>query len=325
MGKKILIKQAENYEETVQPCFDEFIDECEARLAPKTVVDYKQAYDRLLQWRKEHEHSDSELLLSELDKPLFYAFANGLKNEMKKPATINCYLRGWRTFCNWLYNNSYIDNHIDIKMIKGQEEEFKCYSIEEIERLLVKPRMKDSFAEWRTWAIVNYALATGNRASTIREIRVGDVDFRRNEIRIRHTKNKKLQPPIPISRELRTVLKEYIKKFRSNADEDVFLFCDVTGEQIGSSGLTSSIRRYNLSRGVKTTSIHSLRHTFARQWLLANGDIFRLQKLLGHKSLEMTRRYCNMLGEDLKQDFETFNPLDNIKKDKRHKIKSLEI
>ena len=125
-----------------------------------------------------------------------------------------------------------------------------------------------------------------------------------------------------MGREIQYVLKEYIKKFRSNAELTDYLFCDVGGEQLSETALTSSIRRYNQSRGVSNTSIHSLRHTFARQWLLKTGDVFRLQKILGHSTLEMTRRYTNLLGEDLKEDFEVFNPLDNLKRDKRHKIRN---
>ena len=108
--------------------------------------------------------------------------------------------------------------------------------------------------------------------------------------------------------------------FRATAAKDSFLFCDISEEQLSESALRSSFRKYVLNRGVNNTSIHSLRHTFARTFLLNNGDIFRLQKILGHSTLEMTRRYCNLLGEDLKQDFESFNPLDNLKRDKRHKV-----
>ena len=44
------------------------------------------------------------------------------------------------------------------------------------------------------------------------------------------------------------------------------------------------------------------------------GDVFRLQKMLGHRTLEMTRKYVNMFGDDLQENFKTYNPLDRIKK-----------
>jgi len=40
--------------------------------------------------------------------------------------------------------------------------------------------------------------------------------------------------------------------------------------------------------------------------------LFRLQKILGHSSLEIVKEYINMYGNDLQMDFNNFNPLDNL-------------
>lgn len=86
--------------------------------------------------------------------------------------------------------------------------------------------------------------------------------------------------------------------------------------------LNSAIRRYNLSREVKKTYIHLFRHTFAIKWILRGGDPFRLQKILGHSSMRMVRIYVNMFSNDLKENFDNFNPLEQFsKKNKPIKIK----
>ena len=92
-----------------------------------------------------------------------------------------------------------------------------------------------------------------------------------------------------------------------------YLFCNEYGEQATERTYQQLVRRYNIKRNVNKTSCHLFRHTFAKQWILAGGDIFRLQKILGHSDLTVTKEYVNMFGQDLQLDFERFNPLDNMK------------
>ena len=51
------------------------------------------------------------------------------------------------------------------------------------------------------------------------------------------------------------------------------------------------------------------------------GDIFRLQKLLGHKSMEIVQEYVNMFNNDLQRDFNDFNPLEKFSKVSKASIK----
>jgi site-specific recombinase XerD len=57
---------------------------------------------------------------------------------------------------------------------------------------------------------------------------------------------------------------------------------------------------------------HTFRHTFAKNWLMNGGDIFRLQKIRGHKTLEMVRNYVNITFKDIQSQHSKFSPCDNL-------------
>ena len=53
-------------------------------------------------------------------------------------------------------------------------------------------------------------------------------------------------------------------------------------------------------------TFHGLRHTFASHWVMKGGDLFKLQKILGHKSAQMTMRYAHLAPEAFTQDWSRF-------------------
>ena len=63
------------------------------------------------------------------------------------------------------------------------------YTDSEIEKLLVKPRPED-FIEYRNWVIINYFLATGNRISSVANLKISDLDFDEGIITVNVQKNR---------------------------------------------------------------------------------------------------------------------------------------
>ena len=175
-------------------------------------------------------------------------------------------------------------------MVKEQEVIKETYSDEEKLRLIARPANSASFVEWRTWAIVNWILATGNRASTVCSIKLGDINYRKREIVINKSKTNKALI-LPLSPALATVLTEYVRRWRAESGDNAFLFPNIGDEELTVNALKHSIAKYNRDRDVAITSVHALRHTFAKDWIRNTGDVFRLQKMLQHSTLEMTRRY----------------------------------
>ena len=219
--------------------------------------------------------------------------------------TIATYLRVIRTFLNWCQREGIVS--ITIPNIKEKETVKETYSDEELELLLRRPDADCQFCEFRNWAIVNYLLNSGCRAATVRNIQNRDVSLADSQVVFRHTKNGKIQV-IPLCSRMVNVLRGYMA-VRGGKAED-YLFCNEFGEMLTENALRLAIAAYNRRRGVQKTSIHMFRHTFARKYLVdCGGDAFTLQKLMGHSTLAMTKRYCAIFDADIAKNYDRVSPL----------------
>jgi integrase/recombinase XerD len=59
-------------------------------------------------------------------------------------------------------------------------------------------------------------------------------------------------------------------------------------------------------------SPHSLRHTFARSYLVNGGDVLSLQRILGHTGLDMVTRYVALADVDLVTRHAAASPADRL-------------
>jgi integrase/recombinase XerD len=72
------------------------------------------------------------------------------------------------------------------------------------------------------------------------------------------------------------------------------LFISAGDRQFTKDSLRILITRLGSRAGVKKTYPHKFRHTFAITYLRSGGDLFTLQSLLGHGSLDMVRHYARI-------------------------------
>ncbi|MGI6687992.1 MAG: tyrosine-type recombinase/integrase [Christensenellales bacterium] len=274
-------------------------------LSSATIKNYREGYERFA------KVIGSDMLCEDVTVKIVDLFTAKLIDEGLKAASVNHYLRSIRSFLYWCMAEGYIQQ-FKIRLIKEPQPIKPTYSDTQIRLLIREPIKQASFVEWRCWAMVCWFLATGNRAETACNIKMGDISFETREVQINRTKTNRAMI-LPLSNELAKILKKYIGMFRSHESDEEYLFCNVGNKKLTVNALKISISKYNRKRGVNLTSLHAFRHTFAKNWIRNTGDVFKLQKILGHKTLEMTRRYVNMFHDDLKHEYEKYCPLDRIK------------
>lgn len=319
MRKKNAIKVLANTDDIMlYEAFDEFIAEKEVvNAAPKTIKNYKQSFEYFMDF----EFDGEDIAANEIQKIYVQQWVASMIKQKKKATTINHYLRDVRAFLYWcMHEDRQYIQPFKIETVKGQEPLPKTFTDEEIEILCQKPTNIRDFTEWRTWAIVNWIVATGNRAATVCELQLGDIDFNNKQIYIRRTKNKKAQV-LPLTLGLENAIKQYIKKCRSNCNDNDWLFPNISNEQLTYTALASAFTLYCNERGVQRHNLHGLRHYFATYWARNGGSGDKLQLALGHSSYDMTKRYMHLVDRDLKDDFDLFNPLDNMKHNATRKQK----
>lgn len=292
--------------------------------------DFKQVVDLFLNEKKSNGLSEASIYnytlslkyfqqdtgINMIDELTKNTIMNWVNNCTKGTTTINHYLRDVRCFAYWCMENDYI-LPFKIKLVKGQQPKIKYYTDDEIQMLLKKPKNDASFSEWRTYYMIIFCLSTGARAGTVVNVQLEDIDFKANLITYTRQKNKTTNT-IPMPETLKYELKNYLKMY--SRDNDGYLFCDLYEHKLTVNGFQIAMQRYCKKRGLEKHSIHALRHTYARTFLLNGGGIYQLSKILQHSDITTTQGYVHLLGEELRDDVNKFNPFDTLKPKKITKI-----
>lgn len=296
---------------TVQEAYDQFQRYNLTKGLSAGTISYYESYSRVFFTFLR----DTGQPLSSITKDTIDDYTLYLKGrDTVKDTTVNTALRMVRAFLYYCMERGWM-SRFTISQIKVTQPVKEPYTNDELARLLKKPDLKScTFARYRNWVIVNFLLATGCRASTLVNLRIADVDLGGGTVFFRHMKARN-QQTVPLSKTITQILEEYLT-YRDGQPTEL-LFISEYGNALRVDVLENAIREYNHSCGVNKTSLHLFRHTYAKLFIMAGGDPFRLQKLLGHTDLSMTKRYVALYADDLKENYDAFNPLEQMTAAKR--------
>ena len=81
-------------------------------------------------------------------------------------------------------------------------------------------------------------------------------------------------------------------------------------EPIGEDTLKDLFRKLKIKADIPRLHAHLFRHTFATRYLENGGNIYSLQLLLGHSSLEMVKKYLHLAQNRVRKEFVNYSPMD---------------
>lgn len=222
-----------------------------------------------------------------------------------------------RVFYNFLFRDCLItDNPIkNIETPKVARKELKTFSRLELKQIMASFDLS-TFLGYRNYTIMSIFFGTGIRRAELANLYISSIHFDINTIKVMGKGNKFRN--IPLSANLRKTIIRYLKLRdeyieEKNLYKSPYLIISASGEKLQENSYSDLFRVIAHENNISNVRVspHTFRHTFAKLFLLNGGDVFTLQKILGHSDIGITRQYVNLNTTEIKVQNDKYNPLEN--------------
>jgi site-specific recombinase XerD len=235
------------------------------------------------------------------------------KGGLLSPKTVQCHVRVLKAFSSWLYEEEYTNlNRLrNLKLPKATTKIMEPLKPEEIKKVIDMIKGK-SYSRERNHAVLVTLLDSGFRASELAIITLSNLNLKDGYIRIIGKGDK--EHIVPIGKFVQMELLHYIEKIRPQvySGDCNNLFLAQGGKPMTPNTVKMVFSKLARSSGVHRLHAHLCRHTFATRFLINGGDVFTLQRILGHSTLEMVRHYVNLASNDIIIKHQSCSPLDRL-------------
>lgn len=247
-------------------------------------------------WKEEYGHATLDKL-----KPSLFSQARGellkRKNRNGQPisgATANRYLAGISSVCKWAWKELHIlPSNPVLSVEKAAEGEGVIRFLSDDERKALLKACK-AHPNRNIGLAVTLALATGIRYSNLRNLRWEDVDFDRWTLRIEETKNGDPRY-VPVIGAAQTALTTH---YEADPTQSGWVFKG-QGDK-APADFEKQWREVRDAAKLQDFRFHDLRHTTASYLTQGGAGLAQVADALGHKTLEMAKRYSHQSGEHVR-------------------------
>lgn len=294
--------------------YDLFMAEKSSSCAAKTIIFYTENLERFFGFMQ--VTLDKQLIFlecSEINRELLLKYILKLRQpdpdgRALKNTSINTYFRAVRTFVNWCEDENFIqdDPLRKIKLPRADDDVIVPITQQEADRL--DSILSDqSFLDIRNKAIIHLMLDAGLRSCEVVRLRMQDLDFQRNIIRI-HGKGSK-QRIVRMCPKVKQMLLAYLECIGEAAQHDpVFWeYRNGSGVGISSNCLKQLFADLKVASGIDRLHAHLLRHTFATSYMMGGGNLEYLRLLMGHYDYTVTRRYLHLSAQYQMLDVDVYH------------------
>jgi site-specific recombinase XerD len=225
--------------------------------------------------------------------------------------SIDTYCRGIRAFFAFLKREGFISTNAIAKVTlpKTPEVVIPTFSEQEIAKLLAQPNLKTNEG-YRDYCILLTLIDTAVRLSGLANLRADDIDYEQNLFRVMGKGQK--ERFVPFGRRVAKALMRYQMKCRPEPMGTDSFWLRRDGRPLLPKRIEKLISAYGKKAGLKRCYAHKLRHTSSVMYLRNGGDVFSLQKKLGHRSLVMTRHYANLADSDVRAQHLRYGVADRL-------------
>ena len=226
------------------------------------------------------------------------AFIEHEQDRGLKVTTARTRLKHLRAFLRFLIEQDIVNEHILKRKIKLKVPDFLPRAIApgDVRKLLA------AIEKTRDRALVLVLLRTGMRIGELLGLKMIDLDVRERKIHIYEGEKNCLGRVVYLSDDALMALKLWLSKRKPKRE---YLFYGLGTKQLCYTMARNIFTQYLRETGLqdKGYTLHSLRHTFASELLNAGMRLECLQLLMGHREIEMTRRYARLTDKSREEEY----------------------
>lgn len=272
------------------------------KFSPHTVKAYRQDIQQFFEYFEENNLA--------VDKNTIRDYISVIFLRTKNKATISRKIYALKSFYGYLVKQGKLAKNLfdAVSSPKNEKKLPEILTENEMSAFLDK-LPEETFLQVRNKAVFEFLYATGLRISELVNLRITDINFTDDMVRVLG-KGKK-ERIVPFNEQAKSMLLKYLDRARLQFKKPVdYIFLNAWGRKITERAIELILHKtfIEMMESNKSVYPHLFRHSFATHLLQRGANLRVIQELLGHESLSTTEKYTSLNYSDLLNVYKKYHP-----------------